>query len=350
MLSRYFFLLELTKTITFELVFINTQMKKIIIAKLLLFIALCTSAQNVHVFEKNGQYGLKDTKDKIILKPSFDYIYPLQEKSFLVEKNKKIGVVSDNGSIVLNPIFDDVKNLNTGDFIVSDNGKWGVLTTAQRIILPLEYTGIDQLSDYLYVINRGNKKGIMDKLGKVIQPANCDDISSISDFMYLLKNGNTSTIIDNLGNIIMTGSFNSFEKIPVGNLYKVGLNGKFGVVDLDGKVSANADYDDIDYSNPSYIILKRGEKYGFIVNKMLIPATYDKIMFVQNDLGVIGLRQGRLNGFLTTAGLLIPPIYENMSRFSSNGHAVVERRGKLMYVDITGKERTLQEVSGNVRF
>lgn len=325
-------------------------MKRIITTNLLLLFVLYLSAQSAYVFEKDGKYGLRNTKDKVIIKPSYDYIHPLQEKYFLVEIDKKIGVITETGSIVLNPIFDEVKELNSNDFIVSDRGQWGILTTAQRIILPLEYTGIDQLSDYLYIVSKGDQKGIIDISGKVIQPAVCSEIKALSDFMYLLKKGSTSTIIDNLGNYVMTGNFDSIKKIPIGNMYEVKANGRIGIIDLDGKLSLNAEYDEIDYTDLNCIILKKDGKYGFIVNNKVIPAAYDKIVFTQNELGIICIRQGRLNGFLTTGGLLIPPMYENMSRFAANGHAFVEKRGKLMYVDITGRERTLQEVSGNMRF
>lgn len=326
------------------------EMKQIVTTKILLLFTLYLSSQTVYVFEKEGQYGLRDSKNKTIIKPAYDYIYPVNEKHFLVEKNKKIGVVSDNGDVILNPIFDDVKNLNGSDYIVSDRGKWGVLTTGQRIIVPLEYTGIEPLTDFLYVVNKGSKKGLVDKLGNVVQAADCDEIESFSNFMYLLKRGNTSTVIDNLGNYITTGNFDSIEKIPLGNMYKIAANGKVGIMDLDGKLSINADYDEIDYSNPAYIILKKDGKYGFFINNKLYSAIYDRIVFIQEDMGVIGLRQGSLNGFITTNGILIPPIYENMSRFAANGHSFVEKKGKLMYVDITGRERSLQEVSGNVRF
>lgn len=326
-------------------------MKHILFTLLPFFLIIQTlPGQTVQIFEKNGKYGLRGTSGKVIVKTDYDYIYPLNQSHYLVEKGNKIGLISESGAIVLDPIFDDIQELNSTDYIVTDNSKWGVVTRHQRIIVPLEYTGIDKLSDYLYIINKGEKKGLMDKSGRVVHPPYYDDITNLSDLLYLLKNGQTISLIDNLGNTVMSGNYDSFEKLQNSHLYKVASGNKKGIIDLSGKLNVDPIYDDIDCTDDNFIILKKDGKYGFVINYKHIPPTFDKIVFMQKNLGVVVVRKGNLNGFVTTQGQIIQPVYENISRFGSNGHAFVERKGQLMYVDTSGKEKTLQEVSGNVRF
>lgn len=325
-------------------------MKKIFLTNLLLIFAAIASAQSVSIFEKGSLFGLKNSNNKIIVKPVYDYMYPLREKLFLVEKDKKIGVISDDGKTVLQTIFDDVQNLGENYFIVCDKNRWGVLDKYQRIVIPVEYSGIEQLSDYLFVINKGDKKGIINKAGEIVLSATYDDISNFNEFSYILKNDGFISLIDNLGHPILSGNFNALEKLSVPNLYKITSGNKYGIIDTSGKSIAQPIFDKIDCSNPDFIVLEKDKKIGFIVNYKLIPAVYDKITYIQPELGVIAVKAGKLNGFITTNGLIVHPIYDNMSRFAGNGHAFVEKRGKLMYVDVTGKEKTMQEVSGNVRF
>lgn len=314
-----------------------------------LFLALyCSvSAQNTKIFEKDSKYGLKNSNDKTIIKASYDYIYPLKDNDyFLVEKERKIGVVNKDGKVILPVIYDDVQNFGDTEFMVLSNNKWGVINRFNRVVLPPEYSGFEQITDYLYVTRHGAKKGLINKFGDVIMPAKYDDISRLNDNLLQIRNGFNVGVIDDLGNIIIPDQYNSLEKLPSLNLYRVSIGNKLGILDLSGKMIADPTLDEIDCSNSMYITVKKDGKYGFIINKQYVPATYDKIVFTQDDLGVIAVKKGNLNGFITIYGLVIPPIYDNISRFSPNGYAFVEKRGKLMFVDITGKERTLQEVTG----
>ena len=325
-------------------------MRKSLFFCLFIVFTSCVMAQEVAVFEKNNLFGLKDARNKTIIKATYDYIYPLNDNYFLIEKEKKIGLVNKTGKLLFSPVYEDVQNFGDGSFMVLSNNKWGIISKSNQIILPPEYTGFEQVTEYLYVTRLGNKKGLMNKFGDIMMPAKYDDISKLSDNLFLMKKGLNVGVIDDLGNVVIPEHYHSLEKINAFNLYKVGVKGKWGIIDLSGKVIVEPVLDEIDYSAPNYILVKQNGKYGFIINRQYISASYDKIIFTQPELGVIVVRKGELKGFVTIYGLVIPPIYDNISRFSPNGYALVEKRGKLMFVDITGKERTLQEVRGHVQY
>ncbi|GAB6012689.1 WG repeat-containing protein [Viscerimonas tarda] len=305
-------------------------------------------AQEVSIFEKGNKFGLKDDKNKVIIRASFDYIYPLTDNYFLIELAKKIGVANKAGQIMLPPVYQDVQNLGNDEFMVLKNSKWGIVDKFNRPVLPIEYTGIDQLTDYLYIIRLDNRKGLTTKFGTIVAPVSYDEITNLTDNLFLTRNGRNVGLIDDLGRTVIPDKYHSLEKLPQRNMYKVSIENKLGLLDLSGKSIADPVLDEIDCSTSIYYItVKKEGKYGFVINKQYIPATYDKIVFTQDELGVIAVRKGNLNGFITTNGLVIPPIYDNISRFSAAGYAFVEKRGKLMLVDITGKESTMQEVTGS---
>lgn len=325
-------------------------MKRIIALHLLLLTTSYIFSQNVAIFEKNGQYGLKDKNNKTVTKANFDYIHPLYGKYFLIEKNKKIGVISETGEIIFSPMYDNIQNFEDNYFIVTENKKCGILNNLQQTILPFEYTNIERLNNYLYIVSDGYKKGIINKSAQVMIPPIYDEIDNLSEILYLLKNENSVNIIDNLGGIILSGNYNSFEKLPYPNLYKVTVGNKIGIIDLNGKIFANPVLDNIDISNPDFITITKDGKFGFIINGTYIAPVYDKITYIQNEFGIIVVKQGALSGLVTTKGAVIAPMYDNISRFSPNGYAFVEKKGKLMYIDTDGKEKSLQEITGNVRF
>jgi hypothetical protein len=309
-------------------------------------------SQDVFVFEKGDKFGLKNTDNKkTIVKADYDYIYPLNDRHLLIEKDRKIGIIAKNGKVVLPPLYDDVQTFGEDGFLVLSNNHWGVIDRFGRMVVPVEYSGVEQLGDYLYILHYRNKKGLANRHGNIVLHPNYDEIISLPDNLFIVRNGNSVGLVDDLGTVIISpDKYNSLEKLSPFNLYKVQLGNKWGIVDVTGKMIADPILDEISYSgDKNYITVKKDGKYGFIINKQYLPARYDKIVFTQDELGVIAVKEGRLNGFITTGGIVISPVYDNISRFSPKGYAFVEKKGKLMFVDITGKERSLQDVAGNGR-
>lgn len=326
-------------------------MKKIVVLQLLLFFSVGLFSQNASVFQKNGRYGLKDGNNKTIVKPEYDRVFLFIDDCFLTLKDGKVGLVTNTGRIVVEPVFDKIDGFEEGCFKVIQNGKCGLVSRSGKTLLPLEYENLNKLTNYLYIVDKGDKKGLITKFGNVITPVEYNDIEMFSDVLILLKGNKSIKLIDDLGSEILSGNYDSIEKLPSCNLYKVTIGNKTGLITGNGKVVADPVFDNVDLSDVTCIKLQKDGKLGFLLNyQTFVPATFDKVVFIQNDLGIIVVKQGNLNGFVTTDGTIVKPQYDNISRFSSRGYAFVEKKGKLMYVDRKGKELSLQEVAGNPRF
>ncbi|MDR1810448.1 MAG: WG repeat-containing protein [Prevotella sp.] len=325
-------------------------MKRVFLSCMLIFSGLNVCSQDVLVFEKGEKFGLKSAgNNKIIVKADYDYIYPLSDFHLLIEKNRKIGVISKSGKVLFPPLYDDVQRFGDDNFLVLSNNRWGVIDRFGKTVVPVEYSGVERLDDYLYIIHSRNKKGLANRFGKMVLQPGYDEIIPLSDNHFIVRNGNSVGLIDDLGNaIIIPGKYNYFEKLSPFNLYKVRFGSKWGIVDASGITIADPVLDEVSYSSAkNYITVKKDGKFGFIINKQYLPARYDRILFTQDEFGIIAVKEGRLTGFVTTGGIVINPIYDNISRFSPRGYAFVEKRGKLRFVDVTGKERSLQDVAGN---
>lgn len=325
-------------------------MKKVFLLQLLIFISVGIFSQNASVFQKNGRYGLKDGNNKTIVKPEYDRIFLFVDECFLTFRDGKVGLVTDKGRTVAEPVFDKIDGFEEGCYKVTQNGKCGLIGRSGKTLLPMEYENLNKLTNYLYIVDKGAKKGLITKFGDEIIPVKYENIEMFSDVLILLKDSKSIKLIDNLGTEVLSGNFDSIERLPSCNLYKVLSGNKTGLMTTNGKMLADPIFDNVDLSDVHCIQLQKDGKFGFLINNQtLVPATFDKIVFVQNDLGVIVVKQGDLNGFVTMDGVVVKPQYDNISRFSSRGHAFVEKKGKLMYVNTKGKELTLQEVAGNPR-
>ncbi len=183
----------------------------------------------------------------------------------------------------------------------------------------------------------------------MIIPIEYDDISIFNDKLFSVKKAGRVGVIDNTGKVVISPDFGGIKKLSELDCYEIISNNKLGLMDNSGKILVDPVYDEIDCSNKRYTLLKRGNKIGFFINRKYIPADYDRIVFDQDDLGIIVVKKNNLSGFVTIYGTVVAPMYENISRFSPGGIAFVEKNGVLMFVDINGKELSIQEVTGGRR-
>lgn len=277
-------------------------------------------------------------------------IYSAAQNALSSQKNELLASLPPVGNRI-NPDYNEIKDLGENCFLVKENGKWGIIDKNKKILVPIEYSSFEPFTDYLFLATKGDKKGLINKYGNIALPVKYDEITPFADHLFMTKASGIVGIIDDMGNPVITGNYNSLQKLPNSNNLEVKVGNKCGIIDLRGNVIIDPVYDEIDCSKANYMIIKKDGKLGFIIDKTVIKPDYDRIVFTQDEHGIIVVNKGDLKGFVNVyKEKLVSPVYENISRFSSRGHAFVEKNGKLMYVDINGKELTLQEATGNMKY
>lgn len=122
--------------------------------------------------------------------------------------------------------------------------------------------------------------------GKTISPNEIDDKSKKSEnssqfniFQVLKKYGSSKKykgVVNSKGEITIANNFTSIE--PFWNqLVKVGVNGKFGVYNLNGKIICKVEFDEI-YEMSEFVFgARKGSKIGFFNSEgnLVIPFEYD---------------------------------------------------------------------------
>lgn len=208
--------------------------------------------------KKDGKYGLINLDGKQLLNAEYDEISAIKgvENSLKIKKDGKSGIVNDEGRIIVETNFADVTNLGKDDksgFIVKDEkGKYGVISYTGTEILKPKYDGVEKVSgNDMYVIVDSKSQKLIDEDEKVILEKGFDKITEI--------------LSDKDNGVI-------FEK-----------DGKFGVMDLSGKTTIDAQYENLTEAKDEIFIAKKDGKYGIVdlKNKEKISFKYNQASYSQ---------------------------------------------------------------------
>ena len=163
------------------------------------------------------------------------------------------------------------------DFIhtVQENGKEGVKNDFFNhwIVPPIFDKIVDETNASLnYIVMDNGKYGIIQSDGKgtLVCPCIYDQIESLSDF---------------------------------GDLVKITVNGKYGLIELYGgdfaKVKVEPIYDDIQETDGGYVILKKNGKCGLFKYGYVLPSEYERI-FIPTVMGWIKVMKNGVWGYVDT--------------------------------------------------
>lgn len=322
-------------------------MKKILLA-LLTFAVFNTYSysQKYEIIQKKDKYGIAEGK-KTWVKPQYQKISALDNNFFYAKKDGKCGVISPRGMVMIPMAYEDVKHFDDGLYIVRDQNLWGIVDRMNQLVLPIGYTNFEFLDDYLCEVKSQGKSGLINKFGKVLIPAVYDDIAAFSPYLLMIKKDGKSGLVDMKGNLVVPALYDEFDIMAERNMYCVKSAGKIGLMDYSGRMILDAVYDNIEYDSPVGYLLHQDGKIGFyIAEGKVIAPVYSKILFAQPEFGLVVVKEGDKYALITSRGVVTAAAYENISRFSPQGIAFVEKSGKLMAVNYEGREMLLQEVMG----
>lgn len=211
---------------------------------------------NVLKVKQNGKYGLINLTGKELLPCEYEEIMAVEgiQNTFKVKKEGKYGVVNQEGTKLVETQYKDIQRLgkdNKAGFVVqAEDGKYGIVDYSQTQIIEAKYDKIETIygNDY-YVVEKDGKQILVKKDGIEVLTTGFDKIAQI------LKSSDNGII---------------YEK-----------DKKYGIMKLDGTITINAEYDDLEEAKSGIFIAKQNDKYGIIdINKeQKLPFEYQKISY-----------------------------------------------------------------------
>lgn len=323
---------------------------------------------------ENSRWGLKDTNNKIVIKPSF-YDINVQNDQFTIVRNpipgKKpefilgglkisntyyYGIVDHkNYKIIARPKFLDIRNdfvngYNVTRVITSSNNHFGLLFI-NGAVKTKEISFVGEFYDSMAKINYkgvlidnniASKNNTLESINLQLNNLRFDfDIRNryrtASTYVYV-KGGNWG-FIDQDGKQAIPAIYSNVKDFKYGKVM-VSKNGKWGVIDKKNNTKIEFNYDRIerlDNSGDSFFKLIINVNKKGIINAdgiISVPPKFDEIgNFSENRMKV---KIGNSWGFADVSGkIIIKPIYREVHDFHE-GRAAVKLGRRWGYIDTLG--------------
>ena len=213
---------------------------------------------------------------------------------YIVKENGKWKIINSDGTINTEISYDDVTSINNDNLIVKNNNKFGIIGTDKTEKAKVEYQELNYIFSDYYVAKKDGKFGVINSNNEIMIPLEYTSLlfNKEADCIMGTKNddGNIYLFDRNL-TLKLTGTnmtvYNGYIRMNVDNTYKIynlkfeeksnreaypnntlyvaKNDGKYGLVNKDGTLVVQYQYDDITEQNKyGYVAVKKDGKWGVI--------------------------------------------------------------------------------------
>jgi hypothetical protein len=252
---------------------------------------------------------------------SYTRIWPFQEGLARVEKNGWIGFVDTKFNEVIPCRFAWANNFSAVSGLASftdSNGIFGFINRKGEIVAEPQYKTVYYFQENckLVYVSKNGKYGWVDAEGKEFIPCIYDQTVSTPEHFY-------------------------------GDWVRMKLGGKYGLLDINGHVVLDFEYDWIDGLeelvgfNKDFLTLRKDKEYSFMNVKTgvitVVPYDYAGAFSQGRALVKIGKSYGYID---TTFNLITPLIYKNGRSYREGFAAVQDDSLKWSFIDFKGNKIT----------
>ncbi len=257
----------------------------------------------------------------------------------LVRKNRQIGYLDKNlKEVVAFGKYETGDRFNSNRIaIVSKNQKYGIIDEFGKEVVKTEYDTIEHPEESyreseIFLAKKGNYLILLDKNGKKIYDKIKDfsfdhaSLGNKTQKIYHIQDLNGKYgAINTKGELVIPVMYDEFRDFRSNNNAIVKHKGKFGLVDLNNKITYPIDNEEIEQNSRdlAFYIIKKNGKVGIINKELktminfdyqdLQPCFYDQInKFIAKQNGLYGVID-RLGG------IIIPFQYTEMSNWVEYG-------------------------------
>lgn len=264
-----------------------------------------------------GKTGCVSKTGQIVIPLKYSGISPVNKGIAVVRitdsdtYTSMFGLVNTKGMPITPLAYEDMDYAQDGIYKAQKDELWGLINSAGKTIVPFKYPEIHNSCGY-FIVTVDGLKGLLDKTGKEVYPPVNKYITDFDEdgFMLIQRDDNHFSDFHKSG--LKFDQKNNFE----GDVARVVLNGKYGLINKKAKFVLPYKYDHIGYFTGTLAIVKLNGKQGYISKsgKELIPCIYDDIGLIENNC--IWVKLGAKEGYISVQGQEIIPIkydetYEN---------------------------------------
>ena len=314
--------------------------------------------------EQNGSYGVINIKGTTILEPVYDAImadgYYNEETKYekagfilriVTDEGYRFGYADRTGKIILDTLYNEVSRLTEvkGDdvyLVTSTNGRYGLYKNNKEI-LANEYTDISfDPNNNLLIVQKDQAQGVVNLEGNNIVPIDYDNIIIGGKYIDAQK-GEETVVFDSNGNNLNTDilSYNQVSDLAI----VIDKNNNYNIVDSSGNKKLKENYTYIEYFNNNYFIVTKDGKTGVINGNgnVVINLDYDAIQAIDgtNVLQAIKTNENRTD--IIDSNMNIHEGIVNANVVKKDNYIKVYSETEVKYFDLSGNEITYKELFPN---
>ncbi len=288
--------------------------------------------------KKSGKWGFINQHNEIIIPFHYDNAVGFIEDFAAVQNSGKWGFISKNNLLTIPFQFESVGNFSEGFAAVQDSGKWGFINKNNEKVIPLQYDNTKAFSEGLTAVQLDNRWGFINNKGGTIIPFNFESVENFSEGLaavsQFVDGEELWGYIDNNNIIVIPLQYFGARKFSDGYAAVLKyINPDYG---------SDVLYEENGFINPEDL------KWGYINrnNENVIHYIYDDAREFSEGLASV-TQMIQIDdythipklGFIDKHGVIIIPMqYEEVYKAFTNGIAIVNQDGKILFIDKSGKE------------
>lgn len=204
--------------------------------------------------------------DKTTLTCVYDEVYLFEGDVAKVKLNGKYGCIDKCGNEIIPCIYDYIDSFKDGYAVIMQNQKYGVIGKDGEVKVPCCYDYEWKLRNGFAEIIVNGKIALYDLENRMILVNGYDYINQVLD-KYVVSFDGKYGLMNSEGKMLTDCIYDDIYEYGIRNGYfEVQLNGKFGCIDSEGNTAVPCIYDEIHSYDDEFTIVKKMVKRELLTN------------------------------------------------------------------------------------
>lgn len=256
--------------------------------------------KNVLKVQKDGKFGLIDLTGNEIIQIEYDEIsvIPEIENSFKVKKDSKYGIVDGDGKTVVQAQYADIdvlgKDNKSGFIVKNDSGKYGIVDYSNTQILEAKYDSIEKVyGNDMYVVTISGKQKVVNKAGEDVLTTGFDSIKQIlanQENAVIFMKSDKCGVMNTNGEVLIDAQYDSLKETKVG-MFIASKDGKYGIINSNKEEKLPFEYSSITFSDKADLYVAEDSNFNAkILNSNLDEKASGILSELNESKGYLKLR------------------------------------------------------------
>lgn len=253
-------------------------------------------------FMVNKKWGILDGGGRMLAVPKYDEVKVFESapgeltEFFQTQNDSYLGLLSATGFEILPPLAEDIHMFNDSLFLFKKYQKWGAVNKQGGVVLEAVYDHYAYLTNHFLKLTAESRVSLFSFLHNCLVSNGEYELSyPLSSEYILCSSPGGLGLLDYCGRLVLPLRYDEIQ-IFAGDLFRVNLNGRWGIIAKGDQVLIPFEYDYIAPIRDGFCLIIQNRRYGLVNDsgKVVVAPQYDRIGFSEHQAKAF------LNGRLTT--------------------------------------------------